>query len=88
MPSLYGTELPAFTAPGIWDALRLAMPSFTVKSLTTEGDELEQGRRKLVHAFGVEARLRFVANRAVASGYTGIFQRHPLRSWFGFEVLH
>jgi hypothetical protein len=74
VPSLYGTELPAFTAPGIWDALRLAMPSFTVKSLTTEGDELEQGRRKLVHAFGVEARLRFVANRAVAGGYTGIFQ--------------
>lgn len=73
-PSLYGTELPALTAPGIWDALRLAMPSFTVKSLTTEGDELEQGRRKLVHAFGAVARVRFVANRAVASGYTGIFQ--------------
>jgi len=75
VPSQYGTELPALTAPGIWDALRLAMPSFSVKSLTVEGDELERGRRKLVHAFGAEARLRFVANRAVASGYTGILQR-------------
>lgn len=50
------------------------MPSFTVKSLTTEGDELEQGRSKLVHAFGTEARLRFVVNPAGASQYTGIFQ--------------
>lgn len=73
-PTRYGTELPALTAPGIWDALRLAMPSFTVKSLTTEGDELEQGRRKLVHAFGAETLFRFVVNRAVAGGYTGIFQ--------------
>lgn len=75
VPSLYGPELPALTAPGIGDILTLAMPSFTVKSLTAHGDELEQGRRKLVHAFGAEARLRFVVNFAVASRYTGIFQR-------------
>jgi len=74
VPSLYGSELPALTAPGIGDTLTLAMPSFTVKSLTAQGDELEQGRRKLVHAFGAEARFRFVANRGVASRYTGIFQ--------------
>lgn len=74
VPSQYGAELPALTAPGIWDVARLAMPGFTVKSLTAGGDELEPGRRKLVHAFGAVARFRFVASRAAASRYTGIFQ--------------
>lgn len=74
VPSQYGAELPALTAPGVWDVLRLAMPSFTVKSLTAGGDELEPGRRKLVHAFGAVARFWFVANRAAASAYTGIFR--------------
>lgn len=73
-PSLYGIELPALTAPGIVDFLTLARPSFTVRSLTAHGDELEQGRRKLVHAFGAEARLQFVVDHTVANGYTGIFQ--------------
>ncbi len=74
VPTQYGAELPALTAPGIWDVFKLAMPGFTVKSLTAGGDELEPGRRKLVHAFGAVARFRFVANGPAASTHSGIFQ--------------
>lgn len=74
MPSVYGADRPALDAPGIGDLLRLAQASFTVKALTTDGDALEHGRRKLVHAFGSVARVRLVANPAANSAYTGIFR--------------
>ena len=73
VPSRY-EQLPPLSTPGIFDLLRLTMSSFSVKALTTEGDELEEGRHKLIHAFGTEARLRLVIGAGAAGGYTGIFR--------------
>lgn len=73
IPSRY-EQLPPLSTPGIFDLLRLTMSSFSVKALTTEGDELEEGRHKLIHAFGAEARLRLVISPEAAGGYTGIFR--------------
>ena len=72
LPSRY-EQLPPLSSPGIFDLLKLVTGSFSVKALTTQGDELEPGRRKLIHAFGAEARLRLVINPGAAGGYTGIF---------------
>ena len=66
-------QLPALTSPGIFDLLTLVTGSFSAKALTTQGDELEPGRRKLIHAFGAEARLRLVISPGAAGGYSGIF---------------
>lgn len=71
VPSRY-EQLPPLITPGVFDALRLMTSSFSVKALTTEGDELEEGRRKVIHAFGAEARLRLLIAPG-ASRYTGIF---------------
>ncbi len=73
VPSRYA-QLPPLASPGIVDLLKLTSSSFSVKALTAEGDELEQGRRKLIHAFGAEARLRLVISPQAAGGYTGIFR--------------
>ena len=73
VPSRY-VQLPPLTSPGIFDLLTLATSSFSVKALTAEGDELEQGRRKLIHAFGAEARLRLVISHEAVGSYTGIFR--------------
>ena len=72
LPSRY-TALPELTSVGFLDVLQLASTSFTIKSLTNEGDELENGRRKLIHAHGAEARLRLEIAADVALPYTGIF---------------
>ena len=72
-PSRY-EQLPPLASPGIFDLLTLTTSSFSVKALTAEGDELEEGRRKLIHAFGAEARLRLVISPQSAGGYTGIFR--------------
>jgi len=72
VPTRY-EQLPPLVTPGILDLLKLATSSFSVKALTAEGDELEAGRRKLIHAFGAEARLRLVISPGAAGGYTGIF---------------
>lgn len=74
VPSRYDL-LPPLTSPGVFDLLKLLTSSFSVKALTSEGDELEEGRRKLIHAFGAEARLRLVIAQGVAGGNTGVFQR-------------
>ena len=71
VPSIYG-ELPALTAPGLRDLLDLASTRFTIRSLTNDGDELDAGRRKSVHARGAVAHFRFDAV-ATAAGYTGIY---------------
>lgn len=73
VPSRY-EQLPPLTSPGIFDLFKLLTSSFSVKALTSEGDELEHGRRKLIHAFGAEARLRLVIAPEAASGFTGIFK--------------
>lgn len=73
VPSRY-EQLPPLTSPGIFDLFKLLTSSFSVKALTSEGDELEHGRQKLIHAFGAEARLRLVIAPEAASGFTGIFQ--------------
>lgn len=67
-------QLPPLTSPGIIGFAKLMTDSFSVKALTTPGDELEPGRRKQIHAFGAEARMRLVVSPKVAHGYTGIFQ--------------
>ena len=64
VPSRY-KQLPPLTSPGIFDLLTLITGSFSVKALTSEGDELEEGRRKLIHAYGAEARLRLVISVAM-----------------------
>jgi len=71
-PSRYA-QLPALTSPGFLDFLKLITGNFALKALTTQGDELEAGRSKLIHPFGAEARLRLVINPAATDGYTGIF---------------
>ena len=71
-PSRYA-QLPALTSPGLLDVLKLITGHFSLKALTTQGDELEAGRSKLIHAFGAEARLRLVINPAAQDRYTGIF---------------
>jgi hypothetical protein len=72
VPTRYG-NLPPLTSPGILDLLTLARTSFTIRSLTNDSDELDEGHRKLVHAFGAEARFRLVPGKEV-HGYSGIFQ--------------
>ena len=72
IPTIYG-NLPALTAPGVWDLFTLAKTSFTIRSLTNDSDELDVGHRKLVHAWGAEARFRFVSSKR-ANGYTGIYE--------------
>jgi hypothetical protein len=72
-PSRY-EQLPPLTSPGFFDLLRLLSSHFLVKALTAEGDELEEGRRKLIHAFGAEARFQLVMNPSDERGYTGIFK--------------
>jgi hypothetical protein len=72
IPAIY-SDLPALTAPGVLDLLKLAKTSFTIRSLTNDSDELDVGRRKLVHAWGAVARFRFVSTRS-AGGYTGIYE--------------
>ena len=72
IPTIYG-DLPTLTAPGIWDLFTLASTSFTIRSLTNDSDELDVGHRKLVHAWGAEARFRFVSTKS-ARGYTGIYE--------------
>lgn len=73
LPSRY-EQLPPLSTPGILDVLKLLNSDFSVKALTTEGDELEEGHHKLIHAFGAEARLRLVINPRAPGGYSGIFQ--------------
>lgn len=72
VPTVYG-ELPPLTSPGIRDIFTLAKTSFTIRSLTNDGDELDAGHRKLVHAWGAEARFRFVGSKE-AQRYSGIYQ--------------
>ncbi len=72
IPTMYG-DLPTLTAPGICDLFTLAKTSFTIRSLTNDSDELDVGHRKLVHAWGSEARFRFVSTKS-ARGYTGIYE--------------
>lgn len=73
LPSRYA-QLPPLTSPGIVGLLKLMTDRFSVKALTSTGDELEPGRRKLIHAFGAEARMRLVVSAKAMQGYTGIFQ--------------
>jgi hypothetical protein len=73
VPSRYD-QLHALSSPGLLDLLALASSSFSGKALTGEGDELEPGRRKLIHSFGAEARLRLVISPRAAGAHTGIFQ--------------
>ena len=56
-------------------SFRSAQPAeepFFRKGVTSEGDELEEGRRKLIHAYGAEARLRLAIAPGAVGGYTGI----------------
>jgi hypothetical protein len=72
IPTTYG-NLPALTAPGVLDLFTLARTGFTIRSLTNDSDELDEGHRKLVHAWGAVARFRFVSTKS-ARGYTGIYE--------------
>ena len=72
VPTVY-ENLPALTSPGVLDVFTLAKTSFTIRSLTNDGDELDVGHRKLVHAWGAEARFRFAPSEE-ARRYSGIYQ--------------
>jgi hypothetical protein len=74
LPSRY-EQLPPLTGVGFTDLLAITHRAFARKAFTTEGDELEAGRAKRIHAFGAEARLRLVVSPHGASGrYSGFFQ--------------
>jgi len=73
LPSRY-EQLPPLTGVGFADLLAITNRAFSLKAFTTEGDELEAGRSKRIHAFGAEARLRFEILPASDHGYSGIFR--------------
>jgi hypothetical protein len=72
IPTTYG-NLPALTSPGILDLFTLARTSFTIRTLTNDSDELDANHRRLIHAWGSEARFRFIPGKS-ARGYTGIYE--------------
>lgn len=61
LPTIYA-DLPALTTPGFLDFFNLAKTSFTIRALSNDSDELDVGRRKLVHAWGAEARFGSVSS--------------------------
>lgn len=73
LPSRY-EQLPPLTGVGVADLLAITNRAFSLKAFTTEGDELETGRAKRIHAFGAEARLRFEVLPASDHRYSGIFR--------------
>ena len=73
LPSRYA-GLPPLQGVGFGDLLALADTAFSLQALTVEGDELAPGRRKRIHAFGAEARLRLEIDPQAAGPYTGVFR--------------
>ena len=73
LPSRY-EQLPPLSGVGFTDLLAVLNRAFSLKAFTTEGDELEPGRRKRIHAFGAEARLRLEILPSAPSRFTGFFQ--------------
>ena len=73
MPSRYA-QLPPLSGVGFTDLLAVMNRAFSLKAFTTEGDELEAGHRKRIHAFGAEARLRLEILPEAQGRYSGIFQ--------------
>lgn len=73
LPSRY-EQLPPLTGVGFTDLLAITHRAFARKAFTTEGDELEAGRSKRIHAFGAEARLRLVVSPGASGRYSGFFQ--------------
>lgn len=67
-------QLPPLTSVGFGDFLAVTNRAFSLKAFTSEGDELEAGRKKRIHAFGAEARLRFEPVPSSGNPYTGVFQ--------------
>ncbi len=72
LPSRY-ERLPPLSGVGFTDLLAVTNRTFSAKAFTTEGDEMEAGRRKRIHAFGAEARLRFAILPTAANRYSGLF---------------
>jgi len=73
LPSRY-EQLPPLTGVGFTDLLAVTNRVFSLKAFTTEGDELEPGRHKRIHAFGAEARLRLTILPSAQSRFTGFFR--------------
>ncbi len=73
LPSRY-EELPPLSGVGFTDLLAVLNRAFSLKAFTTEGDELETGRRKRIHAYGAEARLRLEILPSARTRFTGFFQ--------------
>ena len=73
LPSRYD-QLPPLAGVGFTDLLAITNRTFASKAFTTEGDELEAGRTKRIHAFGAEARLRLVVDPSASERYSGFFQ--------------
>jgi hypothetical protein len=73
LPSAYDSDhLPALTSPSLKDLITFLSASFVSKSITNHGDELEQGRHKLVHAWGTLARVRLDVPATAQHSYTGM----------------
>lgn len=69
--SSYKTQLPDITSPGAWDALSLLSADFDSKAFSHDGDQMIEGRAKLIHSFGTTALVSFVADDC--SPFTGVF---------------
>ena len=67
-------QLPPLTSVGFSDFLAVTNRAFSRKAFTNEGDELEAGRKKRIHAFGAEARLNYEPIPSPQNRYTGVFQ--------------
>ena len=64
-------ELPPFSNPGFWDLWKLTSSRFLAGAFINDGDEMEDGRIKVIHRFGVAAKVNWVARGD--HPYTGIF---------------
>lgn len=73
LPSRHA-ELPPLSGVGFMDVLAITQRTFSIKAFINPGDELEAGRRKRIHAFGAEARLRLEILPAARGRYSGVFQ--------------
>lgn len=67
-------QLPPLAGVGFADFLAVTNRAYSLKAFTNEGDELEPGRRKRIHAFGAEARLRYEPVPAPENRYSGVFR--------------
>lgn len=63
------SEMQKHKDPGILDTAKLLSPSYLAKSFTTENDEFEKEKTKVIHTYGAVAKVTFrVTNPNISTG--------------------